>query len=86
MCQALNVPNTPHITPESSVSGPAANIDINPLIESPYVSHQTLSVPLPPAADDALSPEDIIAAKTFTHDKKVRQLQRYKHLIDPDVG
>ena len=39
-----------------------------------------------PSADDALSPEDIIAAKTFTHDKKVRQLQRYKHLIDPDVG
>ena len=86
------VPNTPHVTPKSSVSRPAANIDIDPLIEPfpavtvshtaqvssapdpatvsapllslPNVSQQTLSVPLPPAADDTLSPEDIIAAKT----------------------
>ena len=33
MCQAPTELNTPHITPESSVSRPAANIDIDPLIE-----------------------------------------------------
>ena len=33
VCQALTELNTPHITPESFVSGPAANIDIDPLIE-----------------------------------------------------
>ena len=100
------------------MSGNAANIDIDPLIEPlpavtvshtaqvssapelasvsapllslPSVSHQTLSVPLPPATADTLSPEETIAAslvnkqKTLTHEKKVRQLQRYEHLIDPD--
>ena len=33
MCQAPTELNTPLITPESFVSGPAANIDIDPLIE-----------------------------------------------------
>ena len=33
MCQAPTELNTPHITPESFVSGPAANIDIDPLVE-----------------------------------------------------
>ena len=116
--QAPTEPNTPHISPQSSVSGPAVNSDIDPLIEplpamtvshtaqvssapvpatisappqsQPNVSHQTLSVPLPTSATDPSSPEDIIATnlvnrqKSLTHDKKVRQLQRYEHLIDPD--
>ena len=30
VCQAPTVPNSPHVTPESSVSRPAANIDIDP--------------------------------------------------------
>ena len=33
MCQAPTELNTSHITPESFVSGPVANVDINPLIE-----------------------------------------------------
>ena len=45
---------------------------------------------LPATAADLLSPEDRITAslvnkqKNFSHDKKVRQLQRYEHLIDND--
>ena len=60
------------------------------VLSLPNVRQQTLSVPLPPATADTLSPEETIAAslvnrqKTLTHDKKVRQLQRYEHLIDPD--
>ena len=33
VCQAPTELNTSHITPERFVSGPEANVDINPLIE-----------------------------------------------------
>ena len=107
--EAPTVPNTPLLTPESSVSRPPADTDRDPLMESlpaltltaqassapPPLSltattAQTLSAPPPSVTDDSLSLEDRIAAslvnkqKNLNHDKKVRQLQRYEHLIDPD--
>ena len=53
------------------------------------VRHQTLSFPLPPAAADALSPENIIAGKTFTLDKKAGRCQQNPNLYrrsPPSLG
>ena len=50
------------------------------LCPSLSVRHQTLSFPLPPAAADALSPENIIAGKTFTLDKKAGRCQQNPNL------
>ena len=141
LCEAPTVPNTPHVTPQSSVSGPPppANNDTDPLIEPllalpvsaaysaqassapvfapplslPTTGHQTLSTSTPssstrPAASstacsttssasapattttsDVITSEElakklVTKQKGLSHDKKMRQLQRYEHLIDPD--
>ena len=113
VCEAPTVPNTPLVTPQSSVSGPPppANNDTDPLIEpllalpvSAVYSAQassapvsappislTISAPIPATAttSDVGSPEDlanrlVTKQNSLSYDKKVRQLQRYEHLIDPD--
>ena len=117
LCEAPTVPNTPHVTPQSSVSGPSPPDDTDPLIEPllavpvsaaysaqassapaiapplslPTTDHKALSTPLPAAttASEVGSHEDlairlVTKQNILSHDKKVRQLQRYEHLIDPE--
>ena len=70
---------------------PAVTVSHLATVSAPLLSvrHQTLSFPLPPAAADALSPENILAAKTFTLDKKAGRCQQNPNLYrrsPPSLG